>query len=870
MTVKRTNLKAASGTGFDFEDQVSAFLMCEMLQGKQSLLPSLGPIEALERQAGDVEPFGDLLLVAPGDNGIKLKCACSVKSNQPVTTNGCKPEMKADLWTLGRSEPELLFGLFTAPLASTPRRYLNLLCQQARSTPPERLDKKIINTGERKVYDSFADTPDLPGKMLARLVHRDFDFQDTVSRDRSAALVDCASLLNPSTSLSTTAESLWKELIDVAKDLRVSGGVVSRLSLVERLRFKFDLRDDPTDEKQWIQLRRSTQEWMDEVKTQLSNGVELAKTEECTVLERLVQEKKSVLVHGASGAGKSAIVKMLARTATSQGSEIVWIKAEHFHAMLGQIPDLMDVLKRSRRADCLLVVDGLDGIVDKDKLVHLARWLGAFRRNQGAPWKVLLTVQTADWSRLSLIFASELSTNYFSLQQWECPELNQKDLDVVCAATPTLNRLRGDIRLQHILATPKLLDVFLLSQLSEQRDIAGEADLAEWWWKDQVRGNRSIAAEEQVAKDLAQHMADDLTSEIAPDVLVHREEATEQLVKRNVLRVTGDGRVRFEHDLFADWSRTQFLRSKGDEAFLFMCNHAQNPPWLRSFRVLAQHLLERQNDLDRWRSMLRRCAEAIENANALLVLDAWLESIVHCRNPYHLLSVLEPDLFANESFALRRLVVHLLHVGTHPDPVVQEHLKASDLETRQFAALHRRIQIPALWRGVIPFLHAHSEKVTDDMSALVPQIAGQCARLYEYVGVPWIAVAELALLNAEKELRREVRSVYRRDGPTGEWGRDTRVNIYAAAIKAASQRPERTIALAKKAAGLAQWDDGDVDTDVESEWLGKWERQGWGGPEVNRPIQSWPNGPTRRQSGDFASAWLQGDVGLVAYNTISH
>jgi len=51
------NLKSASGSGFSFEDKVTAQLFCEMLLGKSSLGAKWGIIERVERQAGDWGPF---------------------------------------------------------------------------------------------------------------------------------------------------------------------------------------------------------------------------------------------------------------------------------------------------------------------------------------------------------------------------------------------------------------------------------------------------------------------------------------------------------------------------------------------------------------------------------------------------------------------------------------------------------------------------------------------------------------------------------------------------------------------------------------------------------------------------------------------
>ena len=106
-----------------------------------------------------------------------------------------------------------------------------------------------------------------------------------------------------------------------------------------------------------------------------------------------------------------------------------------------------------------------------------------------------------------------------------------------------------------------MLDVLLAGQLAEGRALAGEADLVEWWWEQQVRGPKMIAAEERVARELASRMADDLCSELPPDSVRGAEEAASELIRNRVLRRTPDGLLRFEHDLLADWSRVMHLDS---------------------------------------------------------------------------------------------------------------------------------------------------------------------------------------------------------------------------------------------------------------------------------------------------------------------
>ena len=198
------SLKSTSGAGFSFEDKVAAVLLCEMLAGVHSLGTKFGIIQRLERQAGDWEPFGDLLLEIPNSEGTLIRCGGSVKSNRLVNTNGCDSELCAGMWTTMAKPvfaPKSDFVLLiSAPLSAKVADHLSNLHQQASSIDAERLDQKIVHANLRKIYESFRKVGDatakgLPGNVLARLLHREFDFEATVSRSEMEALKCCRDIL---------------------------------------------------------------------------------------------------------------------------------------------------------------------------------------------------------------------------------------------------------------------------------------------------------------------------------------------------------------------------------------------------------------------------------------------------------------------------------------------------------------------------------------------------------------------------------------------------------------------------------------------------------------------------------------------------
>jgi hypothetical protein len=146
----------------------------------------------------------------------------------------------------------------------------------------------------------------------------------------------------------------------------------------------------------------------------------------------------------------------------------------------------------------------------------------------------------------------------------ECGDLSEGDMALVLAASPSIQRLALQPGLYRLLSSPKNLDLLLRGQLAENLVLTGEADFVDWWWQEQVMGGKQFAAEESIARTLANRMADDLTSESSPDVAGGPADAVENLLKRRILRRTRDGRLRFDHDLLADWSRVMHLRSLGN------------------------------------------------------------------------------------------------------------------------------------------------------------------------------------------------------------------------------------------------------------------------------------------------------------------
>jgi hypothetical protein len=806
------------------------------------------------------------------------KIGASIKSNRQITSGGCNDEFCVGLWTVsgkkiftaGRDSLVLL----SAPLAAEVTNHLHSLCRQARQLEAARLDQKIVHKEVRKIYDSFrnssvAGPEGFSGKVLRHFFVREFDFEAMASKSEAAAIRLCREILALDSRSEDEAKRLWHELLDLAQVVRISGGAATRESLAE-LRYKFKLLDDPSDIAAWAKVEKFSSDCLDEITTGLPGGLTLPRAAELKALKEQIARSGGCCVLGDSGFGKSALVKRFAREREMAGDKIVWIKAERISQLDAAIPDFIEVARRSRRSSALLVIDALEGCYSTTSLSRLARIIQAIP----SPWSTIVICQTPEWARVSATLVKELGgPDPVLTERVNCGPLSDEDFKLVRTASASVDLLAQKTPLRLLLKSPKMLDVLLTGQLAENRELAGEADLVEWWWKNQVQGGKQITTEERVARHLAERMAEELRSELPPDSVSGAEDAANNLIQKRVLKRTPHGLLRFDHDLLADWSRVMHLKGLGQDALAFIRAHTQNPPWLRAVRLLSQHLLDRVSDLDRWRDVLRACSVADArsrepSAENLQVIDAWLEGIIFSLDPRQMLEQVREELFADNGWRLRRLIRRLMYVGTIPDPVMQQRLRDIDADSAEMAADLYRLPILGIWTPVLNFLIGHADQVVDAIPVELGETGTMWGRMGEYLNMNWPKVANLVISNAEKELRREVAGEYRSDRGSYGRGNKARIAIYSGALHAASQDPERVAQLLLKAAGRAPWDDGDLSPQTDGAWRGEWHERrslGFGEDYVETPVTSWPDGPARKTSDDFFHAWFDTEPTLILY-----
>jgi hypothetical protein len=169
-----------------------------------------------------------------------------------------------------------------------------------------------------------------------------------------------------------------------------------------------------------------------------------------------------------------------------------------------------------------------------------------------------------------------------------------------------------------------------------------------------------------------------------------------------------DERVRFTHDMLADWARLKQLveqrLTESDAAII----RAATAGWYRAVRLYAQRILEQSNDgLARWQRDV--CALGGGNPERVIIRDLFLEALVLANNSRALIYSAWPALVEGEGELLSQLLDRFAYVGTVADWRILSGIEDPSTAAR-VEHLHR-VPFEAYWDGVLPVLAEHPDDV---------------------------------------------------------------------------------------------------------------------------------------------------------------
>jgi hypothetical protein len=457
----------------------------------------------------------------------------------------------------------------------------------------------------------------------------------------------------------------------------------------------------------------------------------------------------------------------------------------------------------------------------------------------------ILRVAAGEFANTGELFLSNFSNEQF---------------DEVIQTFPVLRPLIWQKEIARFLLRPKILDLVITqlrvhTKLVETIKWVGEADLIEWWWVQVVEQQQAASARGRVLRQLAEKLSDRLASELSIDEFVGDEGILSSLTREGICQLV-EGRLRFAHDLFGDWARQRQLLLQGPQLHIYLKGRLSSPPWHRALRLVGMHLAEQKESLKEWRALIAEFSDP--NHESVLARDILLEAGIFAADAESVLHKIQPELVANDGDLLRRFLRRFLHSATIPDFRSVEFFRKEDPDLATEIAARSRLPFLPYWPPVLRWLHNNIQETI----ALAPVEVGKIAKLWLTVADGQILerklAAELAVTNAERIVPFEFSGQPHIDD-------DAAKIIYAAAVSAAGDLPERVSRLALILCGRRVLEKSEIPPDADAETLGKESRLSGEvirGELADDPPRSWPDGPQRPVSDTFQETFLQESSGL--------
>jgi hypothetical protein len=890
--VRPSTTRSTAGPGFDFEDQVAAWLLLKALTGQP--LPGVEGIGT--RLQMQTEALGwaidDILfttVVAPADF---RHLAISCKSNVQVTASGMPADFVKRCWQqwakagtnpmqrgkdclmlVTRGKSNAFMAAWSYLKNAAPGADLALALGRIRATAKHRMIFDSVKAPAKDVGVT-ARNADVVA-IINGIEVAPVDFQLANSENKKLVIKEARSLLVNSSLVE--GKRLWTELVTHAKNTRLGSGTLDIPDLWRRLRGEFVLKDHPDFEASWQELRALTRDYKATIETALPSGVSLDRKSEIDKLVAAMSFDAVCVVFGESGSGKSALVKSMLDERFPKATQ-VWFGPDNFDLALNEATraglridqPLIDVLDATSRVENFLVIDAAERLGHGCALKAKALIEELKRRNaSGAKtgWRVLIIGQTEAWvgGKLQDLAGETLPKN---LEMEGLLEASVRDvlrsvaglgwLATHADAVAALTNLRtlawviqaaarfhgrdGSVELSLTTIADRLWSHWTDNKPSVQRLLVRLAER-------EAAFEHSFAVSQLESGDAT--VLDDL-----PIACPLRRDKT-------------SGRIQFQHDLAADWARFQRLKEiAGDTAQWTPL--AANPFWHGALRMLGQLLLRQQVESRCAWDVAFEVAERDRDATPLAD-DVLLDSLFLDPNAEAFLDARADMLFANNGARLLRLVKRFEHVASVPGVSIDMQGRFRDLSL--FIEAHFRTPIFGRWPAMARFLAKHRDHIAKMMS---PAIASLCDRwltstpsvLSNGTSMPFRReFADLALANArETQLAHAKGVMFIGESETRIYqaafagAPDLPVDVSEWALELAQRRPYRADVIeqvrvhrAEKAAEHVRRLETDPDYREHHE-----RRQHFATPiSSGRKLPPWPLGAQRRIEGRYRDAVLR-------------
>lgn len=719
-------LRSTSGAGFEFEDLISAWQLVKALSGE--LAPGIGGV--VTQVQAQVSTLGwridDLLLTAQA-TGAPRRLAVSAKGNLQVSAGGLPADFVTRAWDQWRdlqgpfcraTDGLALVTIGTNQTFNPVWREVKNACSGTDAVLA--LSRIRSNTRQSRVFGSVqrpGGASDEETLELIRHLHvLPTDFQFVPSETEAQAIAQCRDLL--ASGCVDEAQALWKQLINVAGEVRLRSGTITIPDLLSLLRGQFGLHHHPDFNRDWETLSNITADHKSRIATELPSGYAVPRKSEKASLQAAFADNSVTVVFGESGSGKSALVKSVLDGAYPSWNQ-VWFGPEELKAALGAarrsaLPlthELTLVLNATVKPQNVLVIDSAERIEASEFFV-IRQLLQAILPHEGevveATWRVVIVMQTQSWveetilgeRKAHLVEVEALKSDAVKLALLPSPTLGWLAAhDDTIAALTNLRTLAWVIKAGAALG-------------SNAGGLASHTAIADCLWKYWTKDRADVQA---LMMRLAQREASFERSFALTDLEPADTATFAQRPNELPLRLNErTNRIEFEHDLAADWARFQCLKQIWTDTPQWAAL-AGNPLWTNALRMLSQFLLRQPAETGTAWDVAFGAAEAVTN---VLAGDILLDALCLDPDAERFLTERVDLLLGNGEKHFTRLLLRFHHIATVPTGDGKGLSAAVGL---YMEAQYRSIVLRR-WPPVLRFLIAQRERLAGLVSSALAKI----------------------------------------------------------------------------------------------------------------------------------------------------
>lgn len=721
-------LRSMSGAGFEFEDLVSAWQLVKALSGE--IAPGIGGV--VTKVQAQVSALGwridDLLLTSQAASAPQ-RLAMSAKGNLQVTATGLPADFVTRAWEQWRdpqgpfnhaSDGLALVTLGTHKTFDPAWREVKNACSGTDTALA--ISRVRSNKSQSRVFDSVQKPGSASDEETIELIRRlhviPTNLQFAYSENETEAIALCRRLL--ASGRNDEAQTLWRRLIEVAKEVRLRSGTITVPDLLILLRGQFGLRHHPDFERDWETLSNVTSDHKARIETELPSGYAVPQTAEKASLQGAIADNLITLVFGESGSGKSALVKSVLDGACPAWNQ-VWFGPEVLITALSAarrsaLPlthELSRVLNATVKPQNVLVIDSAEHIEAREFVVirQLLQAIlpGDGKETEGA-WRVVIVTQPQSWvegeeamtggRKAHLVEVHALKSDAVKLALRQSPTLGWLDAhDDTIAALTNLRTLAWIVRAGAELG-------------STAGGLASHTSIADRLWKHWTKDRVDVKAlMMRLARREASFERSFALTDLEPmDTVTFTERPAELPLRLN----ERTNRIEFEHDLAADWARFQFLKQISTDTPQW-ASLTGNPLWTNALRMLGQFLLRQPAATGMAWDVSFGAAEAAKNQ---LAGDILLDALCLDPDAERFLTQRVELLLSNSAKHFTRLLLRFHHVATVPTNGGMGLSAAVDL----YMEAQYRSVVFGRWPPVLRFLITQRERLDKLVSPALAKV----------------------------------------------------------------------------------------------------------------------------------------------------